>query len=199
MRSNLTPLDIANRLHEEADQIVYGSGIDRILQSYGEVFYTGSYFLNVMVWPDIDITMVLESDPPSIEDFFRMGTEIAKTDGVISLGFTNFFRRQSPDLPEGLYWGGRLNMGSRDVLWKMDLWARDREALEENRVMMERMRQMMDEETRKLIVEVKHSLLTPEGRTPFLSGYKIYEAVLFEGLRERKDIIAYLRERGIEV
>ena len=83
--------------------------------------------------------------------------------------------------------------------WKIDLWAKNREALAENRAEMEQISQMMDEETRKFIVEVKHSLLTPEGRTPFLSGYKIYQAVFYEGLREKEDIIAYLRERGIEI
>ena len=197
MTGKPTPLQVADRLHQEANQIVYDRGIDRILQLYGEVFYTGSYFLNVMVWPDIDITIVLESDPPSIEDFFEIGAEVAKIDSVISLKFNNFFSLQAEDLPEGLYWGVRLDVENRE--WKIDLWARDREALEENRATMERMCQMMDEETRKLIVEVKYSLLTPEGRTPFSSGYKIYEAILFEGLRERKDIIAYLVERGIQI
>ena len=61
---------------------------------------------------------------------------------------------------------------------------------------MQATRQMMDEETRKLILEVKYSLLTPEGRTPSLSGRHIYRAVLFEGLRKKKEILAYLSEVG---
>jgi hypothetical protein len=197
MTDKPTPLEIADVLHKGADQIVYGRGIDEILQPYGEVFYTGSYFLNVMVWPDIDITMAMESHPPSIRDFFQIGTEIAGIDGVVSLKFNNFFRLGAEDLPEGLYWGIRINMEDRE--WKIDLWARDRGALVENRATMGRMRQMMDEKTRKLIVEVKYSLLTQEGRTPFLSGYKIYEAVFFEGLRKQEDILAYLKEHGVQI
>jgi hypothetical protein len=63
--------------------------------------------------------------------------------------------------------------------------------------MMGNVRGAMDEEKRKLILDVKHSLINAEGRTPFLSGYHIYRAVLFEGLTEREEIVAYLREQGI--
>ena len=197
MAESVNILEFADGLRAEADQIIYGGGIDDLLQAYGDVFYTGSYFLDVMAWPDIDITMALDHDPYSIEAFFELGAKIARIDNVISLKFINFFMPDARNLPEGLYWGTRLNAENRSIPWKIDLWAKDKEALEEDRRAMQRTRQMMDEEARKLILEVKYSLLTPEGRTPPLSGRHIYRAVLFEGLRKKEEILAYLNEVGV--
>ena len=198
MVRRINVLDIADNLRKEADQIIYDKRINRILQSYGDVFYTGSYFLNTMAWPDIDITMTLKSDPYSIEIFFEIGREIARIDDIISLKFRNSYRLPGQGLPRGLYWGIRLDVGDWDMPWKIDLWARDKEALAEDRATMERVHQAMDEETRRLIIETKRSLLTPEGRTPPLSGFHIYEAVLFKGLRKEEDIVAYLKKQGIQ-
>ncbi len=158
--------------------------------------YTGSYAINVMAWPDIDIYMVLEPYPFSTDDFFKMGKEIATIDGVLSLKFNNFLRQHEEGLPNGLYWGVRKTTCT--TRWKIDIWATDTEYLEKNRAWMERIRRALDEETRRLIIEIKHSLLTPEGRTPVLSGYHIYEAVLFKGLRREEHIRTYLRQQGIE-
>ena len=197
MAESVDILELADGLRAEAGQIIYGGGIDDLLQAYGEVFYTGSYFLDVMVWPDIDITMALDPDPYSIEAFFELGAKIARIDNVISLKFINFYMPDVPDLPDGLYWGTRLKAENRSIPWKIDLWAKGREALAEDRRAMQATQQMMDEATRKLILEIKYSLLTPEGRTPPLSGRHIYRAVLFEGLREKEGILAYLNEAGV--
>lgn len=190
-------LELADGLRKEADQIICGRGINDLLQPYGDVFYTGSYFLNTMVWPDLDITVAMDLDPYSIEHFFEIGAKIARIGNVISLKFDNFFRLRVQALPEGLYWGIRLDAENRDVAWEIDLWAKDKAALIEDRVTMQRIRQMMDEKTRRLILEVKYSLLTPEGRTPPLSGYQIYKAVLFRGLRKKEEIVGYLEEQGV--
>ena len=62
---------------------------------------------------------------------------------------------------------------------------------------MEQIQSRLTPETRHRILEVKHAILTPEGKTPTLSGYEVYQAVLFERLTEMDDILAYLREKGV--
>ena len=57
----------------------------------------------------------------------------------------------------------------------------------------------MDDDTWSRILEIKHSLLTPDGRTPVLSGYHIYQAVLFKGLRDRTEVIEYLKLHEIDI
>jgi len=199
MIKNLNIIEIADNLHREADRIIYDSGIDKILNTYGNVFYTGSYFLNVMVWQDLDITIVMKPDPYSIEAFFEIGRKIARIDFVTSLRFDNFYKRKVQNLPEGLYWGIRFDSGNQNKPWKIDLWAKDKQSFAQDRTNMESILQKMDQETRKLIIETKHSLLTPEGRTLELSGYQIYKAILFEGLRCRDDVVSYLKAHDIKV
>ncbi len=128
----MNAVEIADRLHREAEEIIYERGLDEFLCAYGRVLYTGSYALNLMVWPDIDIHMILEPDPFSLDAFFKMGKAIAKIEGVISLKFNNFFRRQVEELPEGFYWGVRLDTGTRQPPWKLDIWATAAEILAEN-------------------------------------------------------------------
>ena len=196
----MNALEIATRLRREAQTIIYDRGLDAILQPYGRVLYTGSYAVDMMAWPDIDISMILEPDPRSLDAFFEIGKRIAEIPGTFRLNFFDNFVARSPGdeaLPKGLYWGIRVQPEGCETPWKIDLWAVDAESIEKSKAWIARVRQALDEGTRRLIIEAKHSLLTPEGRTPILSGYHICEAILFKGLRTGDEIRSYLREQGI--
>jgi len=86
-----------------------------------------------------------------------------------------------------------------DGYWKVDLWAVDEEGSEEDRSETEHLLKAMDPRKTKLIIEVKRSLLTPEGRTPMLSSYHVYQAVLVKGLRKKQEIAAYLERQGVSL
>jgi len=75
-----------------------------------------------------------------------------------------------------------MDRADSDGYWKVDLWAVEEECLEEDRAETEHLLKAMDSGNRKLIIEVKHSLLTAEGRSPMLSSYHVYQAVLVKGL-----------------
>ena len=194
---SMNALDNAAELLAEADEIIHKRGIDDILQSHGKVCYTGSYALDLMAWPDIDIIMMMDDDPLCLDKFFDIGRQVAAVDGVDKMQFWNAVTWDDPNLPRGLYWGLRLNTASRDIPWKMDIWSTGIDEFEKNQKIMARLKGALTEDARKLIVELKYSLITPEGRTPQGSGFYIYEAVLFEGLTEREDILAYVRKQGI--
>jgi len=115
--------EIADALHREADEILYRRGVDAILQSFGRVHYTGSYALNLMAWPDIDITMVLDGDPYSFDNFFEMGKQLAAVEGVDKIEYWNSLNWDVANLPKGLYWGVRCKTATREVPWKIDVWA----------------------------------------------------------------------------
>ena len=192
--------EIADKLHAEADEILHGGRrVDGILRGYGKVHYTGSYALDLMAWPDIDITMVLDGDPYSFETFFAMGRELAQVEGVDKIEYWNSLKWDVHNLPKGLYWGVRLDTGNWPVPWKIDVWATNDTEFTRNQELMKRLSGELTPEARKLIVEIKHSVLTPEGRTPQGSGYYIYEAVLFKGLRTPREVRQYVREHGINI
>jgi len=80
--------------------------------------------------------------------------------------FRNCISHPHNELPRGLYWGMRMDRVDSDGYWKVDLWAVDEEGSEEDRSETEHLLKAMDPGKRKLIIEAKRSLLTPEGRTP---------------------------------
>ena len=191
---------IADKLRAEADDILHGDrGVDKILRSYGKVHYTGSYALDLMAWPDIDITMLLDGDPYSFDNFFAMGKQLAQVAGVDKIEYWNSMNWDVHNLPKGLYWGVRLDTGTWDVPWKIDVWATNETEFKRNQELMKRLSGELNPEARKLIVEVKHSVITPEGRTPQGSGYYIYEAVLSKGMRTAREIREYVKEHGIDI
>ena len=72
---------------------------------------------------------------------------------------------------------------STDKTWKMDLWIVDKESFEFNKNYASKVIKNLNEENRSLILNVKNSIINEEGRTQFTSGYYIYEAILFKGLK----------------
>ena len=189
----------SKELHEEAKALIFGSGLHDILSSYGTVHYTGSYDLDLMVWPDLDITICMYPNPYSVDRFFQLGNDIVKRNDIVSMRFRNFVRFPVSDLPIGLYWKVRISRGKDVTPWKIDLWAMDRKTADENLVDMKKIEEQIEERTKRLIVDIKYSLLTPEGRTPSLSGYHIYQAVLIKGIEDRNSVVAYLRQHGINI
>ena len=192
-------LSNAKSLREQADDLIYRWGLDDILSRYGKVFYTGSYFLDTLVYPDLDIQLLVAGDPLSLPNFFDLGKEIALLDGVKALKFDNFVSHPVDPLPKGLYWGIKTSIGTGSRPWKIDLWAKDAASSHQHEDEINDIARRMDNDARLRILEIKHSLLTPEGRTPVLSGYHIYQAVLFKGLRERSEVIEYLQSQDINI
>ncbi len=193
-----TPEKVAEALRQEAGLLLERSGLAATLHGYGHVHPTGSYALDLMAWRDIDIHLVLFEMWDPLDAFFALGHQIAKLRGVTRMTFGNHLRLPYPKLPVGLYWGVRIINSENGQEWKVDIWAVDEAHIHQNDGLMERIRGALDSTSRRLILEMKHALLTDEGRTPFLSGVPLCEAVLFEGLRGEAAIRAYLRQQGVK-
>ncbi len=190
----------AKNLKEEATHIIFQQGLNDILQSYGKVYYTGSYFLNLMIWPDIDIELSLKSDPFSLDKFFELGKSIANVFNVSSMTFHNrIIYKVFESSPDGLYWNIHIENDRDKQSWNIDLWSFTPITLEENWERMNQIADNLDGSKRKLIIKLKNSLLTEEGRTPMSSSYHIYQAILFENLRCEDEIINYLKTKGVDI
>lgn len=190
----------SRRLREEATALIHQAGLDGILRRYGNPHYTGSYFLDLMAWPDLDIELSLAPDPFSLEAFFDLGREIAQACTVSWMTFHNrVWFRPFEQVPKGLYWNIHVADAAFTEEWNIDLWSLEASVLEGNWRQMQQTAAALDEAKRRTIVALKHSLLTEAGRTPRFSGYHLYQAVLFKGLTRREEIMQYLRDNGVEV
>ena len=187
----LNPLDRADSLHRQAEQLLAALRLSEILQPFGSLTATGSYYLNVMVYPDIDIYLPYLS----IEQLFAVGGQLAQYNKIIQV----VFEQGDPMMPSGLYLKLRIDCGDWGRPWKLDLWSIDHALLEQKMAPMRHFLTCLTPELRQQIIRYKLSMLTPAGRTPMYSGYFIYKAFIDEGLTNFEDVTRYLIANGIQI
>jgi hypothetical protein len=190
--TNYSPVDRASFLRQEAVSVVQETGLLRSLSHRSPVTFTGSYFMDTMVYPDLDVYVAEVSQ----EEMFHIGAETASSPLVQQVVFE---KSDLPDLPGGLYLKVRVAFGDWERLWKIDIWSISETLIEEKQREMERLSQKMTPELREQIILYKVSLLTSENRTPMFSGYPIYKAFLDEGLRDWVQVTQYLVGKGIKL
>lgn len=188
----------AEALRRGVDELLYQRELHDIPISFGEFWYTGSYALDTMDWGDLDVHKVPHGDPQAVGPFFVLGRQLAGFEGVTIMTFHNTIAGPREPLPRGLFWGIRLDPGPVEEQWKIDLWATNEDDYRAARQTMDGIQDRMTEEGRRLILKTKQAILTPDGKTPRLSGYHIYQAVLYHGMRTVEDVVDYLRQQGVK-
>jgi len=187
----MEPLELADTLHRQAEQVLAEIQVVEILSAYGTVTPTGSYLLNVMVYPDIDIYL----PKLSVEQIFAIGGQMASNEKVVQV----VFEPGDATMPGGLYLKLRIANSTWGRPWKLDLWSLEAELLEQKMAPMQHFLACMTPELRSQIIQYKLSVLTPALRTPMYSGYFIYKAFIDEGLTDFGEITRYLVANGIQV
>ncbi len=186
------PVERSRRLREEADLVLAEVSLYSILSPYGQIVFTGSYFLDLMMYPDIDLYI----PSVSITQLFEIGARLASAEKVFQVVFE---KSTTPDLPGGLYLKPRIAYGDWGRPWKIDIWSLDDAVIEEKMRDMVRWREILTERLRAQILAYKYSVLTALHRTPMYSGYFICRAFLDEGLSDFGDVTRYLIDNGIQM
>jgi len=189
----MLPLERASLLRHEADVVMDLIGLHDILCKVAKVFPTGSYLLDVMVFPDIDLYI----SPVGIPLLFEIGAQIAHCELVTQVVF-----ERSDDLillPGGLYLKPRIRYGNWGRSWKIDIWSLDDDIISSKMAEMEHFCSRLTPELRQKIIEYKLSIMTAQLRPPAYSGYYIYKAFIDEGLVEFESVTRYLTGHGIDL
>jgi hypothetical protein len=190
--TNYSPIERATFLRQEAVSVMQETGLLRSLSLRSTVTYTGSYFMDTMVYPDLDVYVAEVSQ----EEMFHIGAETARSPMVQQVVFE---KGDLPNLPDGLYLKVRIAFGDWERPWKIDIWSISEALIEAKQREMERLRQKMTPELREQIILYKVSLMTSENRTPMFSGYPIYKAFLDEGMSDWIQVTQYLVGQGIKL
>jgi hypothetical protein len=189
----MLPLEHATKVKKEADVVLGLTKVFDIVRPYAQVYPTGSYFLDVMVYPDIDLYI----SRVSIEQLFEIGAQIATCEKVIQVIY-----ERNPDpgqLPGGLYLKPRVNYGDWGRPWKIDIWSLVEGVIQEKMAEMQHFKTNMTPELRLAIIQYKLSVMTSQKRTPMYSGYYIYKAFIDEGLTDPESVTRYLISNGIQM
>jgi hypothetical protein len=188
----MDPLERSAALRQEADLVLRQIRLYEILEPYGRVVPTGSYYLDVMMYPDIDFYL----SRVSIEELFAIGGRLAAWERVYQVVFE---RSRTAELPGGLYLKPRIAYGDWERPWKIDIWSLEDEVIDEKMADIIRFKQRMTAEVRERILRYKYSILTEGGRTPMYSGYHICRAFIDQGLTDFGEVTQYLIEHGIRM
>jgi hypothetical protein len=189
----INPVQLADKLKKEADDVLQILNLLGILASYGKVYPTGSYYLEVMAYPDIDLYLTMVS----LEQIFMIGAQIARCELVSQVVYEP--TDDQSNLPGGLYLKFRVNYGAWGRPWKIDLWSLPEEVIVKKMAEMQHFKECMTGEIREGIIGYKHSVMTSQHRTPMYSGYHIYKAFIDESLTDFEDVSGYLRSKGIRL
>jgi hypothetical protein len=185
------PLVLADALHQQAEKLLAAIHLAQIIQPYGLLAPTGSYYLNVMVYPDIDLYL----PKLTIEQMFAIGGQLARNDKVVQV----VFEQGDLSMPGGLYLKLRIVNGEWERPWKVDLWSIEPELLEQKMAVMRHFLHCLTPDLRQQIIRYKLSIMTPTRRTPMYSGYFIYKAFIDEGLKDFHQVTSYLILNGIKM
>jgi hypothetical protein len=186
-------MERSDQLRHEADSLLERVNLLSLLGPYGQVEFTGSYYLNVMVYPDLDLYLPLITQP----QLFAIAAQIAQCDLV-----TQVVYEPSDDpvnLPGGLYLKARFSYGEWGRPWKIDMWSLPQDVIRRKMAEMEHFRDKLTPEIRLKIIQYKLSILTPQHRTPMYSGYYIYKAFIDENIEDFERVTDYLAANGIQM
>jgi len=186
----MTVEDRSRALRQEADDVLGLVRLQELCAPIGELVPTGSYFMDLMMYPDVDLYL-----PPTTPGrLMGVAVELAKQDCVQRI---NYIRGGPGDLKDGLYLKPVVIHGRWERPWKIDIWSLPLSVVDEKQAALVDLKARMTPEHRATILDTKYRLLTDAGRTPMFSGIYIYKAVIDNGLRELGEIVGFLERNGI--
>ena len=152
----------------------------------------GSAALGLMVWPDLDMTVVCEV--LDLDAVLSVAGALGRQHAVRSVLFRNDTGRwnQDPRYPDGLYLGVEC-VGKADHLWNIDIWFVDEPDRQPDLDHVRALPPRLTDETRAAILSIKHQQRSETDTGNSIASFDIYRAVLDEGVRSFAEFRSYMR------
>lgn len=181
-------------LQSEAAAVRSDLALDTRLSRHGTVMDVGSAALGLMVWRDLDLTVVCQTlDVGSVAD---TGAGLARHERVREVRFRNDTGgwNTDPRYPDGLY----LNLdcrGRTDDQWKVDIWFVDEPERQPDLAHARELPPRLTPETRVAILAIKDAWAQRPEYGNLVTSWDIYRAVLDDGVRTSADFAEW-RQRS---
>lgn len=192
----MNPIEKSRQIKVEADHLLKDEGIEALMLAHGEVIYTGSYAIDLMVWTDIDLYVVPKHGTNWDECAAQLSAGFLRRPDVDIVKVEKSFWKKRPDLPKGIGIGVKIPTPNHALPWKLDIWIVDDQVRSQNRTLMENIQLKLTPPARESIILAKTALIT-NGRTPSMSGVLVYEAVLDKGLTSTDEIVTYVLSKSL--
>ncbi len=194
-------------LQNEAYEVLEELDLLKMLKQFGEPYLVGSADLGLMTWRDIDFEIIVGTLNKS--EVLKVVTALLeKTRLRMDITFSDNHDDLEPDrIPRGIYLGvkyyGKIESGERILsgnknTWKIDLWFVDEGSARSHRNT-EEIKQKLDEEKKRIILEIKEQIADhPKYRYEIFST-DIYSAVLDNKVSNLGEFKEYIRKMGKEL
>jgi hypothetical protein len=192
-------LTLAKTIRANATQLLDAKQIDVTIKKMGQLFYTGSYALDLMTWNDIDMQVVLKDGVDAVQALGTFFTFISQDRDFIEAQMINFTGNYKPKMPRGVYIGVKLNSPQFGGEWKLDLWALTKEDFKKNQKLLDLLQSKLTQARQKEILAYKHEMMVKNGRVPQMGSHMLYQALLIEEIEGRDALFDYLIKQGIDV
>src|SRR5258706_3801423 len=173
-KNSLELLHRSREIKNQAEKILNGSKLIEALSKYGEVKFTGSYPLDVMVRPDLDVYAIAKEN--SKDRMLEVIHDIFSSFYFEEIRFTNYldFHKEQDDL-KGYYIQPHIKIGENK--WKLDIWlmTEDRYKPYTEHFLDLLNKDIHADEKRLMIIELKNHYREGQKYRNNINGKTIYE------------------------
>ncbi|TXR56993.1 hypothetical protein [Quadrisphaera setariae] len=203
--STPTPSDAVERLHRrqrqdalqhEADQVVDDLALDALLRRVGRPHRVGSSRLGLVVWRDIDITVVC--DHLDIRAVGLLAGDLVARGDVREVAVRSEVGRLNTDpetYPDGIYLQVRAAQEDREE-WKLDIWFVDQPERQPDLRHVQTLPPLLDGGARDAVLLIKERWAGRSEYGTVVSSADIYRAVLDDGVRDVDGFEQWRAERS---
>lgn len=181
-------------LQSEAKEIINELKLNDLLTLVGKPNQVGSSALGLMVWRDLDITVVCRK--LNIELIAEIVPKLIVFNGVREFKFINDSGsfNNSPDYPDGLYFGLKYK-SLKGMEWKIDIWFVDKPEKQPDLKHIKVIPERLTPELRESILAIKSIWATKSEYGKTVRSYDIYTAVLDDNVRTPYQFQEWLRHK----
>lgn len=179
-----------DELQKEGKQLLEKIGLLEFISRFAKPEIVGSMASGLMVWPDIDLELVV--DRFNDEDYWETVKFMFYIKEIYhSIYIQDFRKSQNPNTPKGLYIGTKIENEGKE--WKIDLWfiLPHIKGLEN---MNEWIKGKLNDENRAIILNIKSELYKNIKYTKDFFSIDIYKAVINNGVQDLDGFRKYLKE-----
>ena len=175
-------------LKEEGRKILEDEGLLEILNRYGETKVVGSYDLDLLIKPDIDISIcVKEFD---IDKYFALCAEITKKLKPSRVKYLDQSIKKLPfPFEEGYYLG--LHILRNDIQWKIDGWVFNPKVFKERVDFHNEIKKRINSTNRQILLSIKKEICN----SPSYISVDLYYAVLFDNITSINSFYDWYRNK----
>ncbi|GAA0730261.1 hypothetical protein GCM10008905_31330 [Clostridium malenominatum] len=181
-------------LQMEASELEKLLNLNELLQRVGEPIRVGSSALGLMVWRDLDITVVCND--LNIEKIADIAKDLMASPYVRELKFkndTDTWNEEPHIYPDGFYFSLKCKSNTNHI-WKVDIWFVDQPERQPDLKHIKTIPSKLTPEKKEIILRIKKTWAEKPEYGRIVTSYLIYKAVLDENIKSLDEFNLYLKK-----